>query len=131
MSKTKKILFKIRQFISIFGLFIGLLFFYLSLLILRYAGWESLSNAQALLDKMKNQTKPTIQEIKRIFGKAKGEYFGNSSKYEVEATWGSKKELIEKFNKYPSMLFYTIGDIDYFIFFDEKGEMIDFIVDHT
>jgi len=130
MSRIKKIFLKIWQFISIFGLLISLLFFFLSILTLKEAQWISLVNIKAILNKMNNQTKPTIHEIKRIFGEEKG-YYDISSKAEVEETWGSRKELIKKFHQYPSMLFYTIGEIDYFIFFDEEGKMIDFIVDHT
>jgi len=130
MSRTKKFFLRVWQFISIFGFFFGLLFG----VIFSFGFWlygqflqkEVIFQHKLVLTRILKEG-ATISEIKKIFGE--GLYFDFSSRNEVEKTWD--QQIMTKFNQYPSMLFYTIGDFHYFIFFDQKGKMIDFEVRHS
>jgi len=127
MSRTKKILFKIWQFISIFGLFIGLFFSFLGFL---YGHWQAemcLSEHKYLLNHILQTTRPTIKEIVAVFGE--GWYYSSLSDKKKLEDCHFPKEVIEKFNRYPSMLFCGLPSAKYFIFFDREGRMVDFYVE--
>jgi len=129
MSRTKKILLKIWQFISIFGLFIGLLSSYMFLLYARYTRDRLKSEHRSILKIIMNRTKPSIKDISAVFGVLV--YYDSSSEEKLKKNWGANTQIIEKFKQHPSMVMCVMGDVIYFIFFDEEGRMVDFVVEDT
>ena len=129
MSRIKKIFLKIWQFISIFGLFIGLLFGYLGFLYARFAVGRLLSEHKIILRWMLWKTKPTIKEIEAVFGKPHRYYSDASGRKKLEEEYYFSKEIIEKFEQHPSMVFYGLPSVKYYIFFDKEGKMVDFYVE--
>jgi len=125
MSKTKKFFLRFWQFISIFGLLLSYMFF----LYARITRNRLKSEHKFILERIMHTKKPSIKDIQAVF--EVWAYYDSSSIGELKKVWGANTQIMEKFKQYPSMIVCVMGDLIYFIFFNEEGKMADFIVDET